>query len=116
MRSLLSPTAPMALVAIALALGRPAAQAPESDPPAFSPRGVCAGTSTVRWHTLAPRTDRELLDRWCDSVGPPFVAPRGAPSASMRTLVIATWNVHAGNGDVEAFLASVARIPEAREP
>ena len=101
---------------LALALRPLGAQAPDVAPPDFSPRGTCAGSGAVQWHTLAPPADREGLDRWCDSVGPPFVAGRSAPAAAIRTLVIATWNVHAGNGDVEAFLATVARIPEVRAP
>jgi endonuclease/exonuclease/phosphatase family metal-dependent hydrolase len=110
----LIPTVPACLLALAL---RPlAAQTPDAAPPAFIPRGICASAGSVQWRTLAPPADRDVLDRWCDSVGPPFVAGRSGPSAAIRTLVIATWNVHAGNGDVEAFLASVARIPEVRAP
>ena len=101
---------------LAISLTPLAAQAPAPTPRAFSPRGTCAGSGTVRWQPLAPPTDRDVLDRWCDSVGPPFTAHRGTPPAAVETLVIATWNVHAGNGDVEAFLASVARLSEVRAP
>lgn len=113
MRSLIR-SVPACLLTLAL---RPlAAQTPDVSSPAFSPRGTCAGHGAVQWRTLATAADREVLDRWCDSVGPPFIAGRSGPTAAIRTLVIATWNVHAGNGDVEAFLASVARIPEVRAP
>ena len=115
MRSLIR-SVPACLLALML---RPlAAQGPDAAPPAFSPRGTCAGAGAVQWRTLAPPADREVLDRWCDSVGPPFVAERSGPTptTAIRTLVIATWNVHAGNGDVETFLTSVARIPEVRAP
>jgi endonuclease/exonuclease/phosphatase family metal-dependent hydrolase len=101
---------------LALALRPLGAQAPDVEPSGFSPRGTCAGSGAVQWRTLAEPADREVLDRWCDSVGPPFVGGRSDPDATIRTLVIVTWNVHAGNGDVEAFLASVARIPEVRAP
>ena len=72
--------------------------------------------SPVTWQSLAPPGDREVLDRWCDSVGPPFIAPAGPPPAPVSSLVIATWNVHAGNGDVEAFVASLATLPDVRAP
>lgn len=101
---------------LALALSPLSAQERES-PPAFSPRGTCTGTGSVRWHSLAPAADRDTLDRWCDSVGPPFVRTHAdASSASVKTLVIATWNVHAGNGDVEAFLEWLARASQTRGP
>jgi endonuclease/exonuclease/phosphatase family metal-dependent hydrolase len=70
----------------------------------------------VAWQSLAPAADREVLDRWCDSVGPPFVTAGSPPPVQVATLVLATWNVHAGNGDVEAFLASLAAVPEVRSP
>ena len=92
------------------------AQAPDTPPQVFSPRGTCAGSGAVRWQSLAPSADRDVLDRWCDSVGPPFIATRSTLPTAMETLVIATWNVHAGNGDVEAFLAEIARLPEVRAP
>jgi endonuclease/exonuclease/phosphatase family metal-dependent hydrolase len=104
------------LLALAVALGHPAAQ-DRSDPgDAFSPRGTCAGTGTPSWHSVAPAADREVLDRWCDSVGPPLLSTGGPSPAAITTLVIATWNVHAGNGDVEAFLRTLADLPEARAP
>ncbi|HET9270202.1 MAG TPA: endonuclease/exonuclease/phosphatase family protein [Vicinamibacterales bacterium] len=101
---------------VALTLAPVAAQEPGERDDRFSPRGTCAGTGSVRWQPLAPAVDREVLDRWCDSVGPPLLVAGTAPPASIDTLVIATWNVHAGNGDVEAFLASVARLPQVRAP
>jgi endonuclease/exonuclease/phosphatase family metal-dependent hydrolase len=75
----------------------------------------CRQSPVVTWHSLASPTDRDVLDRWCDSVGPPLVAA-GAPPPSITSLVIATWNVHAGNGDVEAFLASLATLPDVHAP
>jgi endonuclease/exonuclease/phosphatase family metal-dependent hydrolase len=101
---------------VVLTLAQVAAQEPAARDDRFSPRGTCAGTGSVRWQPLAPPGDREVLDRWCDSVGPPLLVAGPAPPTSIDTLVIATWNVHAGNGDVEAFLASVARLPQVRAP
>jgi endonuclease/exonuclease/phosphatase family metal-dependent hydrolase len=76
----------------------------------------CRQSATVTWHSLAPPADRDVLDRWCDSVGPPLVASGAPPPPSIASLVIATWNVHAGNGDVEALLASIAALPGVRAP
>ncbi|HZI82248.1 MAG TPA: endonuclease/exonuclease/phosphatase family protein [Vicinamibacterales bacterium] len=76
----------------------------------------CRQPPLVTWQFLAPPEDRETLDRWCESVGPPFVTAAGAAPNSIATLVIATWNVHAGNGDVEAFVASLATLPDVRAP
>jgi endonuclease/exonuclease/phosphatase family metal-dependent hydrolase len=92
------------------------AQPADERPAPFSPRGTCAGAGTVRWQSLAPAADREALDRWCDSVGPPLIVEKTRAPAPVATLVIATWNVHAGNGDVEAFLASLAMLPDVRAP
>jgi endonuclease/exonuclease/phosphatase family metal-dependent hydrolase len=71
---------------------------------------------TVAWHSLASQADREVLDHWCDSVGPPFVMTGAPPPPQIDTLVFATWNVHAGNGDVEAFLSSLTALPDVRQP
>ena len=104
------------VLACLMALAPLGAQSPDVAAPASSPRGTCVGSGGVQWHTLADQSEREVLDRWCDSVGPPFIAERSGTPDTISTLVIATWNVHAGNGDVEAFLASVARIPAVRAP
>jgi endonuclease/exonuclease/phosphatase family metal-dependent hydrolase len=86
------------------------------EPPPFRPSGTCAGAGEVGWQSLAPASDRDVLDRWCDSVGPPFVAAGSPPAAAVTTLVIATWNVHVGNADVSAFLDSLARQLPVRSP
>ena len=70
----------------------------------------------MTWLSLAPASDLEVLDRWCDSVGPPFVRAGSPPPEPLATLVLATWNVHGGNGDVEAFLRAVPALPGVRSP
>ena len=92
------------------------AQQPPAEPSPFGPRGTCAGTGSIGWLSLAPPRDRDVLDRWCDSVGPPLVTSGAPPPPAIASLVIASWNVHAGNGDVERFLASIARVPQVRSP
>ena len=76
----------------------------------------CRQSPAVTWQSLAPPGDRDILDRWCDSVGPPLVTPGAPPAGPLTTVVVATWNVHAGNGDVDAFLASIAALPGVRAP
>jgi endonuclease/exonuclease/phosphatase family metal-dependent hydrolase len=65
---------------------------------------------------LAPPTDAGVLDRWCDSVGPPFVKVGASPPPALASLIVATWNVHVGNGYVETFLASLGSLPRVRAP
>jgi endonuclease/exonuclease/phosphatase family metal-dependent hydrolase len=65
---------------------------------------------------VAPPGDRDVLDRWCDSVGPPLVTHGAPPAGALATVVVATWNVHAGNGNVEAFLDLLSTVPSVRSP
>jgi len=81
-----------------------------------STRPCRQSAATITWHSVARPTDRDVLDRWCDSVGPPLVTSGAPPPPAIASLVIATWNVHAGNGDVEAFLSSIATLPGVRAP
>jgi len=80
------------------------------------PASSCRQAPAITWQSLAPPSQREVLDRWCDSVGPPFVTGGSPPPERPATLVLATWNVHGGNGDVEAFLRSVPAVPGVRAP
>lgn len=57
-----------------------------------------------------------MLDRWCDSVGPPLVVARASSPPSLASLVITTWNVHVGNANVESFVASLATQAGVRSP
>jgi endonuclease/exonuclease/phosphatase family metal-dependent hydrolase len=71
---------------------------------------VAAGASgPVTW--MAPDAARDLgrLDDWCETVGPALVVSAGAgprPHVAER-LVVVTWNVHVGGGDVEALISSL---------
>jgi endonuclease/exonuclease/phosphatase family metal-dependent hydrolase len=57
-----------------------------------------------------------VLDRWCDSVGPPLLVPVPAVSDTVITLVVASWNTHVGAGDVDRLLDWIARAPGVRRP
>ena len=54
----------------------------------------------VAWVRTSPR-DLPILDAWCKAVGPVH-ARLGEPAAaaSLDSLVVVTWNVHVGGGDV----------------
>ncbi len=59
--------------------------------------------AAVRWRTAAPPADGSVLARWCATVGVPvYVATpaAGAANAASDTLVVVSWNVHIGGGDV----------------
>ena len=76
----------------------------------------CRHSPHVHWLSLAPPSDHEMLDRWCDSVGPPIVVAHTSPPPPVTSLVLATWNVHAGNANVDTFVASLATQPGVRSP
>ena len=61
----------------------------------------------VRWMLPESVGDRRALDRWCDGVGPAVVTaddrrPRSSTAGS--ELVVVTWNVHVGGGDLIALV------------
>jgi endonuclease/exonuclease/phosphatase family metal-dependent hydrolase len=98
-----------ALLLVALAC---AADGHAIDSPRVDEQLVCRGaTHSVTWHRLAPEEQRATLDRWCSSVGPPATRPARSTSAPITALVIASWNVHVGGGDVERLLEWIRARP-----
>jgi endonuclease/exonuclease/phosphatase family metal-dependent hydrolase len=73
--------------------------------------------SSVRWIQPQHPAERARLDPWCAGVGPPLfvdtpVAParsRNEPSPRLDELMIASWNVHVGAGDLDRFLTGAAQ-------
>ena len=68
---------------------------------------VPAGTAAVTW--IAPDDPRDIdrHARWCQTVGPVLVArfesaPVTSPVADQ--IVVISWNVHVGGGDIEGFV------------
>ncbi len=60
------------------------------------------------WYFPVPARDNRRLEEWCETVGPPVVdsIPRGG-FGSLEPgdpLMIASWNVDAGAGDLPAFI------------
>jgi endonuclease/exonuclease/phosphatase family metal-dependent hydrolase len=53
---------------------------------------------------------RATLDSWCRSVGAPHVTSVPAtPSGEVRRLIVLSWNVHVGGGEVAELVATLRR-------
>lgn len=78
---------------------------PESCRTAVSPIGAVS-EHVVRW--IVP-DDRRALDAWCAAVGPAVVAPAAASRTDSPAgeLVVVTWNVHVGAGDLVSFVTGL---------
>ena len=76
---------------------------PVSEAPCMS--GFELRPGPVHWQRTGGASDTRTLDRWCAAVGPAIVAGPlaedgdGGPAA-LDSLVVVTWNVHVGGGDV----------------
>jgi endonuclease/exonuclease/phosphatase family metal-dependent hydrolase len=67
-------------------------------------------TPAIAWIGPEESADREKRAAWCASVGPASIAT-GAEYSSVDVaaagLVVVTWNIHEGHGDVERFVRDV---------
>jgi endonuclease/exonuclease/phosphatase family metal-dependent hydrolase len=67
----------------------------------------------IEWHDSPNRADRTRLDAACATVGPIVVAGArdggDSPRAQSRDLIVVTWNVNAGGGNVRALIEDVTR-------
>jgi endonuclease/exonuclease/phosphatase family metal-dependent hydrolase len=67
----------------------------------------------IDWHDSPNRADRTRLDAACATVGPIVVAGAGGggnpPRVQARDLIVVTWNVNAGGGNVRALVDDVTR-------
>ncbi len=99
------------LAACAGLLVLPGCSALEAAPPrartcALEPSLVTAAAGPVRWDDAAPPRDAPALARWCAAVGAPVLLPGPAaahPDVSDR-LVVVSWNVHVGGGDIRRLV------------
>ncbi len=69
----------------------------------------------IRWASIDTR-DAVALDAWCDTTGPPVVHAALAraghdvtTTALLDDLVVVSWNVHVGAGDLEGLVARLRR-------
>ena len=62
-------------------------------------------------HRPSPSSDPSRLARWRATVGPVFFQPRPAnvSSAPINRLVIMSWNIHEGGGDVDEVIRRLRR-------
>jgi endonuclease/exonuclease/phosphatase family metal-dependent hydrolase len=84
---------------------------PDLDSPSRSIGREGSAPSAPRVHWIGPSdlSERRELDRWCGAVGPPVQHHPSSPadggvSSTLDALVVVTWNVHVGNGDLDGFL------------
>jgi len=66
-------------------------------------------TAAVRWIDLEDETERRILAHWCATVGTPVLEDYRAAreTAPMDSLVMVSWNVHVGGGDVLRLVADL---------
>jgi hypothetical protein len=72
--------------------------------------GPCR-TSALGWFAPEDARYRERLNAWCAGVGPATLVP-ARPDADQHDVALdeiafVSWNVHVGNGDIEAFVADL---------
>ena len=89
-----------ACVVLALVAGACASRRTERSP-TVSPRCTVEPGAHVSWDR--PATTRGELDAWCAAVGPPVVVSSPAPRKQIARLVVLSWNVHVGGGDLAAL-------------
>jgi endonuclease/exonuclease/phosphatase family metal-dependent hydrolase len=74
---------------------------------AVEPKGSRA-SAPIAWSAPADADDLATLAERRKRIGPPVVsAPDATAGGPQDTLVIVTWNTHAGRGDLRRFLASL---------
>jgi endonuclease/exonuclease/phosphatase family metal-dependent hydrolase len=74
--------------------------------------------TAVDWFGPEEAEQRARLSAWCESVGPAIVIAPGLADAPVNVfehgLVVVTWNVHEGGGDLQRFLAWLRERTAAR--
>lgn len=107
MRRLRSPTLLVTLLA-SVSCAAPVRMVVRPDAP-----GACRAVggdapAQVTWIAPASATERARLDARCALVGPPLLLspdpPPGAGPRRVTRLLVATWNLHDGEGDIAALL------------
>jgi endonuclease/exonuclease/phosphatase family metal-dependent hydrolase len=75
-------------------------------------RQIVPADAIVRWVEPEARRDRDVLARWCDTIGPILIQPLAVhpPSAApIDRLALVSWNVHVGGGDIVDLVARLRR-------
>lgn len=71
----------------------------------------------IHWTLVTDPVERGTLDRWCLGVGPPVLTSRLDPvSTGVNTLVLVTWNIHVGGGNLLGLVHDlrVGRLTDGR--
>jgi endonuclease/exonuclease/phosphatase family metal-dependent hydrolase len=69
-------------------------------------RGRRRAADPARW--LLSRADAPALDAWCAAVGPAVaIAAATPPDEAVDSLLVVSWNVHVGGGDMVRFVADL---------
>jgi endonuclease/exonuclease/phosphatase family metal-dependent hydrolase len=63
-----------------------------------------AGVTWLRWNDR-----QDILNRWCESVGPPVFTTGPEREGSISRLLVVSWNVHVGGADVEELMAKALK-------
>ena len=74
--------------------------------PAVAPLSESAG---IAWLTSQDASDAATLARWRRAVGQPIVVQQAPRPVSSRGLVVVSWNIALGSGDVASLFQSVQR-------
>jgi endonuclease/exonuclease/phosphatase family metal-dependent hydrolase len=83
---------------------RPQAHVPHAAEPCRAPAsGVGAAGVEVSWRFAEPR-DVARLDAWCAGVGAPLVRLTAVHEPRLDSLLVVTWNVYGGGGDLPRFI------------
>ncbi len=77
-------------------------------------RRPSAGDTTA-WFGPSTSAERKLLDRWSGVVGPPLVRSHSAAQRAADSIVLVSWNVAVGAGDVDALVSELRRAHPASE-
>jgi endonuclease/exonuclease/phosphatase family metal-dependent hydrolase len=77
------------------------------DPPVVA-SPLCKESDDVSWISLDNDARRSALDGWCRSVGTPLVSSTPVEAAGgVRQLIVLSWNVHVGGGEVPGLVATL---------
>jgi endonuclease/exonuclease/phosphatase family metal-dependent hydrolase len=78
-------------------------------PPTSGVRATCRVADVpVLWTPVAPG-ERPAHDAWCAAVGVPLLLQPARQPARSDSLLVVTWNVKVGGGDVAAMIADLRR-------
>ena len=58
------------------------------------------GVTWLRWNAR-----QDILNRWCESVGPPVFTTVAEREGPISRLLVLSWNVHVGGADIEGLMA-----------